>query len=177
VLHAPRILSGVLMPLFRDRMDEVRIVLVARAAHGLHGGQIGLPGGRYEPGDASLLETALRETEEEIGLARSDIDIVAELDPVDTRTTGFRIHPFLARIRPPTAWRLAPDEITAVLTPPLASLLDPRARHQETLSFPSWPAPRGVECVTLEDGRHLWGLTLRLLDAVGPRILAREWTF
>ena len=163
-----------LVPLFRDE-GELRLVLVVRGALGAHGGQLGLPGGKRELGDASLLETALRETEEEIGLARSDVEIVAELAPVDTRTTGFRVHPYLARVRPPVRWRFAPGEIAGVVTPLVRTLADPAARREQLFSFPSWPEPRRVDCIPLEDGHLLWGLTLRLLDAVVPRLLAGEW--
>jgi 8-oxo-dGTP pyrophosphatase MutT (NUDIX family) len=168
--------SAVLVPVFRDETGELRLVLVVRGARGVHGGQVGLPGGKREPRDASLLETALRETEEEIGLARREIKIVAELAPVNTRTTGFRVHPYLARIRPPAHWQLAPGEVTSVVTPRVRTLADPTARHERLLSFPSWPAPRTVECIVLDDSHLLWGLTLRVLDAVVPRLLAGDWT-
>jgi 8-oxo-dGTP pyrophosphatase MutT (NUDIX family) len=167
--------SAVLVPVFRDG-EQLRIVLVVRGARGLHGGQLSLPGGKREPDDASLLDTALRETEEEIGLPRTEIEIVTELEPIDTRTTGFRVHPYLARIRPPASWRLAPGEITDLVTPTLQNLADPRARTEQVFSFPSWPEPRNVECVTLDSGQLLWGLTLRLLDRVVPRLLAGDWT-
>jgi 8-oxo-dGTP pyrophosphatase MutT (NUDIX family) len=171
-----RLPSAVLVPLFRDHHDELRVVLVARAPAGIHGGQLSLPGGKQEPGDASLLETALREAEEEIGLARSDVELLATLEPVDTRTTGFRVHSFLARVRVPEEWRLAAGEITAVVTPLARTLTDPAARSEELLSFPSWPEPRRVECIALGDGLLLWGLTSRLLDRVLPRLLDGEWT-
>jgi 8-oxo-dGTP pyrophosphatase MutT (NUDIX family) len=165
----------VLVPLFRDGHGELRLVLVARGALGSHGGQVGLPGGKREPADASFLETALRETEEEIGLGRSEIEVLAELEAMDTRTSGFRVHPFLARIRAPVRWIPAGDEITAVLTPPLSVLADPRLRGEAVLSFPGWPEPRRVERIALDDEHALWGLTLRLLDSVLPRILGEEW--
>jgi 8-oxo-dGTP pyrophosphatase MutT (NUDIX family) len=164
------------VPVFRDEEDELRLVLVVRGALGVHGGQLGLPGGKREPGDMSMLETALRETEEEIGLARSEIEIIAELPAVNTRTTKFCVYPYLALIRPPERWRLAAGEISGVVTPPVRALADPTARHEQVLSFPSWPQSQRVECVTIENGYLLWGLTLRLLDSVVPRLLAGEWT-
>lgn len=171
----PRTLSAVLVPVFRDREGELRLVLLVRGARGVHAGQLGLPGGKWEPGDESLLETALREAEEETGLERSDVEILAELTPIDTRTTGFRVHPYLARIHRPREWRLAPREIAAVVTPLVRALADPAIRGERVLSYPSWPEPRRVECIALEDDHLLWGLTLRLLDGVVPRLLAGEW--
>lgn len=166
--------AAVLVPVFRDA-DGLRLVLVARGPAGVHGGQVGLPGGKPEPGDATLLDTALRETEEEIGLARSAIDVLAELEPMDTRATGFRVHPFLARVTVPERWTLASGEIAAVLTPSAQALADPTARGERLLSFPVWPEPRLVDGIALDGGHVLWGLTLRLLDALVPRLLADEW--
>jgi 8-oxo-dGTP pyrophosphatase MutT (NUDIX family) len=170
-----RIESAVLVPVFRDAESELRLVLVVRGSRGLHGGQLGLPGGQTEPHDSSPLATALRETEEEIGLAQEEVAVLAALPPVDTRTTGFRVHPFVARISPPAQWQLAPGEISAVLTPLVSVLADPSAREERRLSFPARPEDRLVESVPIEGGHILWGLTLRLLDPVFPRLLAGEW--
>lgn len=166
--------AAVLVPVFRDE-EGLRVVLVARGDLGIHGGQVGLPGGKPEPGDATLLDTALRETEEEIGLPRRAIEVLSELEPMETRSTGFRVHPFLARVEVPDRWRLAAGEITAVLTPLATSLADPAAREETVLSFPARPGPQRVPGVSLDGGHTLWGLTLRVLDAVLPRLLAGEW--
>lgn len=167
--------SAVLVPVFRDDQGELRLVLVVRGSGGRHGGQLALPGGQADPGDGSPLETALREASEEIGLAREQVDVLAALDAVDTRTTGFRVHPFLARIAAPGEWRLSPGEISAVITPAVRALADPTSRSEQELSFATWPEPRVVECVAVEGGQLLWGLTLRLLDPLLPRLLAGEW--
>jgi 8-oxo-dGTP pyrophosphatase MutT (NUDIX family) len=163
------------VPLFRDDEGELRLVLVVRGPLGRHGRQLSLPGGKHEPGDASLLETALRETEEEIGLPRDEVEVVATLPPIDTHTTGFRVHPYLARIRHPESWRLARGEIAAVITPRVRTLADPSLRREQLLSFPGWPEPRRVQCLELEGGYLLWGLTLRLLEPFLPRLLSRAF--
>jgi 8-oxo-dGTP pyrophosphatase MutT (NUDIX family) len=170
-----RVEAAVLVPVFRDGFGSVRLVLVERSLVGAHAGQVALPGGRREASDPSSLDAALREAEEEIGLGRSLIDVLSTLEPMDTRTTGFRVHPFVARVRVPAQWKLSRDEITAVLTPTLKDLADPRRRDTTTLSFPGWSEPHLVERVELECGRNVWGLTLRLLDVVLPRLLADEW--
>jgi 8-oxo-dGTP pyrophosphatase MutT (NUDIX family) len=166
--------SAVLIPVFRDSGGELRLVLVVRGSHGVHGGQLGLPGGQAEPHDTSPLQTALREAEEEIGLPPGEVDILASLTPLETRTTDFRVHPYLARVRQ-RELRLAPSEISGVVMPLVRELADPTRRRNRTLSFPTWPADRLVECVPVEGGHFLWGLTLRLLDPVLPRLLAGEW--
>lgn len=170
-----RVEAAVVVPLFRDDRGELRLVLVVRNLAGAHGGQVALPGGKRERGDCSPLAAALREAEEEIGLGRSEVEILAALEPVDTRTTGFRVHPFIARIRVPPKWQCAPGEITTVLTPAVDDLDDCRRRDTTLASFPNWPKPRRVERVLLEDGYTVWGFTLRLLDSILPRVLSGEW--
>jgi 8-oxo-dGTP pyrophosphatase MutT (NUDIX family) len=165
--------AAVLVPLFRDAAGELRVVLVVRGDRGRHGGQLGLPGGKPEPGDADLLETALRETEEEIGLARDAVDVLAHLPPVVTRTTGYRVFPFLGRIPPGVEWSLRPGEIVGLLTPALRDLADQSVRAQMPFRSSSI-AEMIVEGIEVE-GHVLWGMTLRMLDIVLPRILAGEW--
>jgi 8-oxo-dGTP pyrophosphatase MutT (NUDIX family) len=165
--------AAVLVPLFRDAAGELRVVLVVRGDRGIHGGQLGLPGGKPEPGDTSLLDTALRETEEEIGIGRDVVEVLAELPPVVTRTTGFRVYPFLGRIPDGLEWRLRPGEIVGLLTPTIASLADPGVRAQ--LPFRSSSiAEMIVEGIEVE-GHVLWGMTLRMLDILMPRLVAGEW--
>ena len=164
-----------LAPVFRDRCCELRLLLIRRGARGIHGGQLGLPGGKREPDDHSLLETALREAEEEVGLGRADVTVLAPLRPIDGLTSGLRVHGYLARITPPARWRLADGEIVGVLTPTVRALADPCARHEREVSFATWPATRRVECVSVARDQLLWGLTLRLLDTVMHPLLDGAW--
>src|SRR3954466_720202 len=90
--------AGVLVPLYRDPAGDVRLIMIRRTEGGLHGGQLAFPGGVRDPGDASLRDTALREAEEEIGLDPDRVEVLAELPVMETRITGYRITPFLARV-------------------------------------------------------------------------------
>jgi 8-oxo-dGTP pyrophosphatase MutT (NUDIX family) len=167
--------AAVLVPVLRDEAGVLRVLLVIRADDGgLHGGQLGLPGGRPEPGDADLLATALREADEEIGLPPTDVDVVAALEPLDTRATGWRVHPFLGHVPWRTTWRLQEDEIVGVLTPSVAQLADPAARAVLPFTSLRHPKPLFVDGIDV-DGHVLWGMTLRLLDEVVPRLVAGEW--
>ncbi|HET8659699.1 MAG TPA: CoA pyrophosphatase [Micromonosporaceae bacterium] len=171
----PRRESAVLLPVYRDDAGVLRIVLVRRTERGQHAGQLALPGGSREPGDADLVATALREAYEEIGLSPDDVQVLAELPAVDTRTTGFSITPVLARITSPEQrWRLSADEIAGVVDVAVTDLADPALRGEELMSFPSWPEPRTVPVIALGD-ELLWGVTLRILEPVVPRLLADEW--
>ena len=167
--------AAVLLPVFRDAEEEIRIVLVFRADDGgQHGGQLGLPGGKPEPGDADLLATALREAEEEVGVAPEAVEVVAALEPLATQATGWLVHPFLGRVPPDTRWRLQETEIVGILTPVARTLADPASRA--TLPFSSlwFPEPLLVDGIDVE-GHVLWGMTLRLLDDVLPRLLDGAW--
>lgn len=167
--------AAVLLPVYRDADQELRVVLVVRADDGgQHGGQLGLPGGRPEPRDTDLLATALRETEEEVGLAPAAVDVVAALEPFATRVTGWLVYPFLGRVPADTAWRLQETEIVGILTPAARALADPAARSMLPFSSLRFPEPLLVDGIDVE-GHVLWGMTLRLLETVLPRLLAGEW--
>lgn len=166
--------AAVLAPVFRDVAGLLRTVLVVRSDHGRHGNQLAFPGGTHEPDDADLLATALREAQEEVGLDPATVAVLGALEPLDTWATGFRVHAFVARVPATTAWRLDLTEVVGILTPEIEPLADPAGR--ELLPFTSRQYPDGlvVEGVAL-GGHVLWGMTLRLLDDLVPRLLAGEW--
>jgi 8-oxo-dGTP pyrophosphatase MutT (NUDIX family) len=167
--------AAVLLPVYRDVEEELRVVLVVRADDGgQHGGQLGLPGGKPERGDADLLATALREAEEEVGLPPAAVDVVATLEPLATRASGWLVYPFLGRVPADTAWRLQETEIVGILTPAARVLADPASRSTLPFSSLRFPEPLLVDGIDVE-GHVLWGMTLRLLDTVLPRLLAGEW--
>lgn len=169
--------AAVLVPVFRDRMGVLRVVLVLRGPGGPHGGQIGLPGGRRESSDPDPRAAALREAREEIGLDPADVEVLAELDPVSTASTGFRIIPFLGRIkRLPSTWVLQESELADIYEEAIDDLLRADRRSIETWRLPHWSGPREIPFVWLR-GRKLWGATYRILDSVLPRVMAGEWTF
>jgi 8-oxo-dGTP pyrophosphatase MutT (NUDIX family) len=167
--------AAVLAPVYRGPDGQVHLVFVRKVPGGRHGGQIAFPGGRREPTDATLLRTALREAEEEIGLAPSRVTVLAELPLVETMTTGFRVAPFLGRLTgPPPAWRRQESEIQEVLDVPLAELTRPGAQGEEVWTFPGWREPRLVPFYRI--GAHkLWGMTYRVVEPLLPRLQAGEW--
>ena len=164
--------AAVLGPVYRDGDGRLRLVLIRRGPRGVHGGQLALPGGRREPGDATLLETALREAEEEIGLDRGQVEAVVELPVVTTATTGFHIAPFLGRLSaPPVPWRRQELEIAEVIEVDVAELAE--AHGEEEMSFPSWPEPRVVPFYRV--GEHkLWGATYRIVHPLLPRLIGGD---
>jgi 8-oxo-dGTP pyrophosphatase MutT (NUDIX family) len=166
--------AAVLVPVFRDAGGELRLVLVRRAAGGLHGGQLAFPGGPRESSDASPVETALREAHEEIGLAREAAVVLAALPAIETMISGFRVAPFLARITPPPRWIPAEREIAEVLEVRVADFARPEARGESVERFPAWLEPCRIPYFQV--GAHrLWGATYRIVEPLIPRLLAGEW--
>jgi 8-oxo-dGTP pyrophosphatase MutT (NUDIX family) len=166
--------AAVLVPVYRRPDGQLMVVLVRRAQGGAHGGQLALPGGQRDPSDADLAATALREANEELGLADDQVELLAALPVVETQTTGFRIAPFLARLPGPVPWRLQEREIAEVVEVPVADLARPEARAEAVRAFPTWPAPRRIQLWRV-GGHEVWGVTYRILEPLVPRLLAGEW--
>lgn len=166
--------AAVLAPVFRDAEGVLRIVLLVRTDRGIHGGQIGLPGGRPEREDRDFLATALRESEEEIGLPPDRVTVLASLEPLETTATGWRVHPFLGLVPDDVAWRLQPEEVVRLLTPAVEMLGDPAQRSRLPFSSTYFRQPIEVDGIDV-DGHVLWGMTLRLLEELVPRLLDGEW--
>ena len=120
--------AAVLIPLVLH-VTRPTVLLTRRTEHlAKHPGQISFPGGRMEDIDGTSEETALRETEEEIGLHRRHIDIIGRLDDYETRT-GFRITPIVSVVTPPFALAQDFHEVAESFEVPLSFLLDP-INHQ-----------------------------------------------
>ena len=166
--------AAVLAPVFRDDEGRLRLVLIVRTDRGHHGGQLAFPGGRVDPEDESLAATALREAHEEIGLDPSVVTIVGALQTVRSGPTNMEVHAFLGRIPAGLRWAPNPHEVAEVLTPTVAELWDPALRREHLFTSARWPEGLLVDGIPVGD-RVLWGMTLRLLDDLVPRLLAGEW--
>ena len=95
--------AAVLIPLYPDGDELVAVFTERRADLRRHAGEISFPGGRQDGGEA-LHETALREADEEIGLAPEDVELLGALPPVGTFVTGYRVFPFVGLIEPGHTW-------------------------------------------------------------------------
>ena len=166
--QTPRVEAAVLIPVYRRADGDLRLVLVRRSDVGAHGGHLALPGGKHDPSDGSLLETALREAHEEIGIRRDQIEILAELSPTDTRSTNFRIYPFLGRVIQPVTWQRDEREVAEILDVSLAELSTAEVRLEDTPGEQQAPYYRVGEY-------RLWGVTFRLLNPLVQRLLSGEW--
>lgn len=162
----PRTQAAVLIGLV-GHASGPSILLTQRTAHLKdHAGQISLPGGRIEPGDADAVAAALREAQEEIGLDPARVEILGEIEPYDT-VTGFRIHPIVGWIEPPVALAADPFEVADVFEVPLRWVLD-TANHRRDSHMREGKA-RHFYVLPFEE-RHIWGATAGILVNLAHRL-------
>lgn len=157
--------AAVLVPLFGAEARPGLVFTERRKDLRRHAGEISFPGGRPDFPEEDLLTTALREAEEEIGLAPSDVELLGALPPVSTVVTGYKVHPFVGTIPEGMAFMPNPGEVAAVLLLHLDELRDGFAMRRLI--------PRGVpiRTPTYEVGEHLvWGATARILSSLFERL-------
>jgi 8-oxo-dGTP pyrophosphatase MutT (NUDIX family) len=143
-----------------ERPEGPALLLTQRTEHLRdHAGQICLPGGRIEPADAGPAAAALREAEEEIGLAPERVGVLGEL-PTYRTITGFRIHPVVGWVSPPVTLRPDPHEVAEVFEVPLHFVLDPENHRRQ--SYRRGPLTRAYYVVPYQ-GRFIWGATAGIL--------------
>ena len=149
--------AAVLAPLFVQ--DAALWIVFTRRTESVehHRGQISFPGGGEEPGDATLWHTALRESEEELGIRPSDALALGRLSPLTT-VTNFYVEPFVAAIPHPHVFRPAEAEIAEVLEVPVSALLDPAVLEKRSL-----PGREGPVLFYHYADRVIWGATAQIL--------------
>jgi len=151
--------AAVLVPLY-IRDGRVDVVFTERR-HDLprHAGEISFPGGRRDPEDATLLITALREAQEEIGLNPDAVEILGALQPTPTIATGYAIYPFVGLISRDQTWTPSEREVAAVIELSLSDVAAGHARRRLNR--------RGVAIRTdtyAVDGHVIWGATARIVE-------------
>lgn len=132
-----------------------------------HAGQICFPGGRYHADDESLIQTALREVEEEIGLSPDQVEVVGFLDSHETLNTGFTILPVVGYLRADFELAINPREVAEVFEAPLAYILDPKNQVLKSVERD------GVlrEFHAIEYGSHvIWGATAAMIVNLSERL-------
>lgn len=151
--------AAVLLPIVAHPEELTLLFTQRTAALRSHSGQISFPGGRVEPGDASPLAAALRETEEEIGLAQARIEVIGTLPEYHTGT-GYRITPVVGVLAPPLALRPDAREVEEVFEVPLAFFLDPGNHQQHAREWRG--ALRSYYAMPFGE-RYIWGATAGML--------------
>jgi 8-oxo-dGTP pyrophosphatase MutT (NUDIX family) len=154
--------AAVLIPMF-ERRDELHIVYIRRSDRvASHRGQVAFPGGRVDPVDATLLDAALREAHEEVGIHPATVDVVGPLATMQTATSGIIVASFVGVIPSDTPLRPQLSEVAQIFDVPLSALRDPRYRgdYQWTSEGPA--ARTGKFPAILYGGQTIWGLTYRI---------------
>ncbi len=163
--HPPPCPAAVLVPIVvRARLN----VLLTQRTDSLsrHPGQIAFPGGKMEAGDADPIATALRETQEEIGLSASFVEPLGYLDAYRTGT-GYRIFPVVALVREGFELALDPNEVADAFEVPLAFLMD--ARNHKT-HIRSWGGGERRFYAMPFEQRYIWGATAGIIKNMHERL-------
>jgi 8-oxo-dGTP pyrophosphatase MutT (NUDIX family) len=153
--------AAVLVPIVQ-RPDGLTVLLTQRTAHlANHAGQISFPGGSAEPGDASLIETALRESEEEIGLSRHKIEIIGVL-PDHATASRYLVTPVVGLVTPPFELVADPGEVAEIFEVPLAFLMDGMNHQRMSFELPEGAGRRSFYAMPYERF-FIWGATAGML--------------
>ena len=151
--------AAVLIPLVR-RPQGLTILLTMRTDHlSSHAGQVSFPGGRSEAFDASPIATALRETQEEVGLAREHIEVLGHL-PDYLTGTGYQVTPVVGLVTPPFELRADPSEVAEIFEVPLAFLMDGLNHQRLSVELPG--GRRSFYAMPYERF-YIWGATAGML--------------
>jgi 8-oxo-dGTP pyrophosphatase MutT (NUDIX family) len=158
--------AAVLVPLYVGSGGELHAVFTKRREDlRRHAGEISFPGGRQDDEEEDLRFTALREAEEEIGLATSDVELIGALPPVGTFVTNYKIHPFVGLIDAGKTWQLQPTEVEVVLE----FSLDDLVRGHEMKRLIRRGVPIKTPTYTVR-GNLIWGATARIVQDLLGRI-------
>lgn len=166
-MPAPLQPSAVLIPII-ERRGGLTVLLTVRAAHlKHHPGQICFPGGRMERADGDLLETALRETREEVGVTPEQVAVAGYLAPLPT-VTGYAVTPIVGLVDADAELTLDSREVAAAFEVPLDFLLDSHNQQHSTRRY------LGIDIPVIAyhyESRHIWGATANMIELLQKQLL------
>lgn len=155
--------AGVMALFYPDLADQTRFVLILRNSYpGVHSAQVSFPGGQFEANDGDLQTTALRETEEEVGVPISTVQIVRPLTQIYIPPSNFMVSPFMGLLEQTPHFRPDPSEVQDIIEVPLKQLMDSRSRITRKLST-SYANSIEVPAFDLQ-GHVVWGATAMMLN-------------
>lgn len=157
--------AGVMALFYPDVSEETRLALILRNTYkGVHSAQIGFPGGKVEPNDHSLKETALRETYEEIGVPIQQIEVLKQLTEVYIPPSNFYVQPYLGISKSTPEFIKQDDEVKAIVEVPLSHFMDDKVVI--TSEVPT-SYDKKVEVPAFElNGHIVWGATAMMLSEI-----------
>lgn len=155
--------TAAIMMLFYPKMEKTHLVLIVRNSYdGVHSAQIAFPGGKYEDEDQSYKTTALRETQEEIGIHQDKIEVVRAFSQLYIQPSNFLVHPFLGICKEEIVFVPDPNEVTQIIELPLTHFLNDNLIITTTLST-SYLKNIEVPAFNI-DGQIVWGATAMMLS-------------
>jgi len=161
IAAASRVSAAVLLPIYYKQGQYYLLFTKRTETVKEHKGEISFPGGAYQEGDGTLVNTALRECAEEISLMADEVEVLGELDDIVTATSGYIVSPFVGFIPWPRALKVDQRETEEVIEVPISALLDKGCLREETKIIDG-------EAVNLYfyhyQGRVIWGATARILN-------------
>ena len=167
--------AAVLVPVLIENGDSRLVYTVRKANLADHAGQISFPGGSIEPGDESLLATALREAEEEIDLRSDLVEVVGELEEMYIPPSNFRVSPFVGLLPPEAKMVLAPDEVEEIFTVSLSTLAAPQTFRRVLWRRDGRDYEVPVFAVEGPAPRNIWGATAAITAGLLARLGWREY--
>jgi 8-oxo-dGTP pyrophosphatase MutT (NUDIX family) len=162
--------AAVLVPILIEDGEARVVYTVRRGDLADHAGQISFPGGSAESGDGSLMETALREAEEEIDLRPGLVDIVGELEEMYIPPSNFRVSPFVGLLGPEAELVLAPDEVEEIFTVSLKTLTAPKTLRKVLWRNEGHDYEVPVFAIDAPVPRNIWGATAAMTGALLARL-------
>jgi len=145
--------------------DHWRTVLIQRTINPLdrHSGQVSFPGGRYEEGDGTLANVALREAQEEIGVSPAQVELLGALTDLYIPVSNYVVHPFVGFLHGEPSFVPQPGEVEQILAPPIHAFMDPINKKRKDLTLSQGITLKDVPYFDLE-GRVVWGATAMILN-------------
>ncbi len=165
--HSDPLKASAVLIILHEIEQQWHMLLTKRAEHlSSHAGQISFPGGRYETHDEHLLATALRETEEEIGLDRNHLQVFGQLEEHPT-ITGYRIFPYIAYTSNLPELTIDKEEVDEVLNVPLNFLINSENQQLETASYQN---KNHDYYKIIWKNKNIWGATARMIVELSDHI-------
>lgn len=157
--------AGVMALFYPSNNNETHLALILRKTYkGVHSAQIGFPGGKYEVEDVNLQETALRETEEEVGVLRNSVSVLKQLTEVYIPPSDFFVQPFIGLTNRTPEFIIQKEEVEELIEVPLVHFMDERIKTIQTIST---SYAKTIQVPAFKLNNHLvWGATAMMLNEV-----------